>query len=112
MIAALAMVVGVFAYRYGLPGTDSSPGGSTSSVLCASELGAACDAAGAKTVEPATAAAKRLLGAGTRAEVGGGWLSPGPWPAIVDEGRQLASRPALFAERRGVGVDHAGGGGP
>jgi hypothetical protein len=113
IIGAIAMVVGAFVFRYGSPFEGSGGGGNGGSdrgsdaapVYCAEELGAdVCDAvdAGGREVkvEPAATTADRLIGARTAAEADiAGWLAPGPWPAMVDSQRRLASRPVLFASK-------------
>jgi hypothetical protein len=110
VLAALAMIVGAFVYRYGSPfdggggGTDGSSGGDGDAavVVCAQELGPdVCDAVDADgvevVVEPASETAKRLIEARTAASAGvAGWLAPGPWAAMVNEGRKLGSKAVLF----------------
>jgi hypothetical protein len=94
------MVFGAFVYRYGMPGGDGTDGGGgaggPAAVVCAEELGSACDAVpGDVVVEPAAVTAKRLIVARgpDDAEIGG-WIAPGPWPAMVDAARR--GKPALF----------------
>jgi hypothetical protein len=111
VIAAVAMIVGAFVYRYGSPfdggGSDGGDGGDSPAapVYCAAELGAdVCEAvdAGDREVvtEPASATADRLIKARgfDDADVAG-WLAPGPWAQMVDAQRRLASRPVLFASK-------------
>jgi hypothetical protein len=111
LLAAIAMIAGAFVYRYGSPfdgdGGGPSPGGDGEAavVVCAAELGAeVCDAVDADgrdvVVEPAATTADRLIAARGFADAKvAGWLAPGPWPAMVDEQRRLASRPVLFASK-------------
>lgn len=105
VIAAVGMIAGAFAYRYGLPGDGGDTGGGGASgrggVVCASELGPVCDALDGATVEPAAETAERLLGAATAQAGGvGAWVVASPWPQMVDDARALASRAPLFAEQR------------
>jgi hypothetical protein len=107
VVAALAMVFGAFVYRYGVPGGggngDTNGDGRSvgdRNIVCASELGdAVCAAVGdGVVVEPAAVTAKRLLAARGLGDAGvAGWVAPGPWPAMVDSGRELASKTPLFA---------------
>ena len=113
VVAAVAMIVGAFVYRYGSPfdgggdgGAGSDGGGGESAVVvCAAELGAeVCDAveAGGRevVVEPAAETADRLIAARGFADAGiAGWLAPGPWPAMVDDDRARASKARLFASK-------------
>ena len=108
VLAAIGMIAGAFVYRYGVPGggSDGNGGagggdgdGGESAIVCAAELGAAvCDAIDGAVVEPAGETADRLIAARTTEESAiGGWVAPGPWPAMVDDARTRASRPKLFA---------------
>ncbi len=105
VVAALGMIGGAFVYRYGLPG-DGGGGGSADGagaaagahVYCAAELGSVCDTVTDATVEPASVTAAALVKARSAGAAGiSGWLVPGPWPAMVDEGRRLTSKAPLFA---------------
>lgn len=105
ILAAVGMIAGAYVYRYGIPGGDAEGGGGgtggadTGEVICASELGPVCDAIEGATVEPAGATADRLSDARRASEANvGAWLAPGPWAAMVDEGRSLRSLPPLFEE--------------
>jgi hypothetical protein len=111
VIAAVAMIVGAFVYRYGSPfdgdGSDGGGGGGSeaAAVYCAAELGAeVCDAvdAGDRKVvtEPAAATADRLIKARGFADADvAGWLAPGPWAAMVDSDRTRLQRAKLFASK-------------
>ena len=107
ILVALGMVGGAVAYRLNAASDGGGSGGGGSSgpvaVVCATELGAACTALAGQvdgvdvTVERAADTASRLIGADSGAEVElDGWLTPGPWPAMVDEARRAAGRSALF----------------
>ncbi len=106
VLAALGMVVGAFVYRYGVPGGDDGGGGKGGSgevagaIYCALELGAVCDAVDGATVEPAATTAATLIAARSAGSAGiRGWVAPGPWAAMVDDGRMLGSKAPLFAAR-------------
>jgi hypothetical protein len=112
VLAALAMIVGAFVYRYGSPfdggsgnghGDGSNGTGSAEpAVVCAAELGQdvcdAIDAGGRRVVvEPAATTADRLIKARGFGDADvAGWLAPGPWAAMVNEGRRLGSKAVLF----------------
>ena len=104
VVAALGMIAGAYVYRYGAPGGDGSGGGSgrdaaAGAVICASELGPACDALPGATVERAAETAERLADARTVPEAGvRTWVAPGPWAAMVDEERRLRKLPPLFTK--------------
>lgn len=109
VIAALGMIAGAYVYRYGTPGEDGDGGGgggrgaTAGVVICAAELGSVCEALPGSTVEPAGETARRLISARSASAAGvSGWVVPGPWPAMVDEGRRLASRAPLFDDDREV----------
>jgi hypothetical protein len=107
IVAALGMIVGAYVYRYGVPGggggddgPDGDGGAAAGAVVCASELGPVCDAIPGATVESAGTTADRLLSVRNVGEAGvRAWLTPGPWPAMVDEGRSLRSLSPLFEEQ-------------
>ena len=111
VLAAIGMIAGAFVYRYGVPGggdgdgpggTGGNGGDGSAAVVCASELGeAVCAAAGDDVlVEPAATTADRLIAVRSAAEADvAGWVAPGPWPAMVDDARTRASRPALFSTK-------------
>lgn len=106
VIAAVAMIAGAYVYRYGAPGSDGGDAGGSGdaagAVVCASELGTVCDALDGATIEPATVTADRLAGARSVAEAGvAAWVSPGPWPAMVDAVRP--SQPPLFGDGEVLG---------
>jgi hypothetical protein len=106
VLAALAMIGGAVAWR---SSRDSSPvdsgdgfpssGANGGSIVCAQELGDACDALPeGRVVEPAGETADRLLKARDANEAGVAvWLAPGPWADMVDAGR--AGQARLFAKR-------------
>ncbi len=101
VVLAVGMVVAAFAYRssrdpQAAAGRDRAGGGA---IVCAQELGPVCEAVPDAVVEPAGVTADRLI-ATRRGDVDvSGWLVPGPWPAMVDEARRLAKRPALFESK-------------
>jgi hypothetical protein len=103
LVVAVAMVVGALAVRARWDDDDNGGDGNEPSgalrLVCAPELEAVCEqiANGADrdvevTVEDAGITADRLATA-PRADIDG-WLTPGPWPQIVDVLR--AGQPKLF----------------
>ena len=105
IVAAIGMIAGAYVFRYGLPGdgdpTDDGRGGDAGAVVCASELGTACDAIAGATVEPAATTAGRLIAAASARGAGvGAWVVASPWPQMVDDARALGSRAPLFADER------------
>ena len=101
LVAAAAMVAGSMAVRSRLDRREEDRVNPLR-VVCASELGAVCEAlrqtTAVVTVEPAGATADRL--GRPRAEDPGidGWLVPAPWPQIVDGRRRLQALVPLFAD--------------
>lgn len=104
VLAAIGMIGGAFVYRYGVPGGGGGSGGNgdgaaAGAIVCASELGPVCDAIEGAVVERAGETADRLIAARGAADADvAGWLAPGPWAAMVDEARALASKAALFED--------------
>lgn len=104
LVAAVGMVAGAFVYRYGVPRGDGTggrtgAGGRGATLYCAAELGPVCDAVRGATVEPAAETAEKLMSGRDAGEADlAGWVAPGPWAAMVDEGRALKSRRPLFSD--------------
>jgi hypothetical protein len=91
-VAAIAMVGGALAYRASQHSGGGGTGSSIGPVFCAQELGSACAAVSRATVDLAGAAADQMTSGGRV----GAWITPGPWPAMVDEARRLDASPKLF----------------
>jgi hypothetical protein len=115
LVAAIGMVFGAFVFRYGMPGGGGGDGGDDGAIgnagafaiVCASELGAVCDAVPGAVIEPAAVTADRLIAARGAGDARiAGWLAPGPWPAMVDAQRRLGSKAVLFASK-GTGLASA-----
>lgn len=101
LVLAAAMVAGALAYRNRQEGGTATGGGgdgpAKGEVVCASELGPVCDAVPGATVEPVSTTADRLLAARSAGEAGvAAWITPGPWPQMVDETRSQQSKKRLF----------------
>jgi hypothetical protein len=114
VLVAAALVAGAFAVRAwldrrndddGSTGPTTSVNGSTTvpgaqTVICVSELAAACDALQAKgfttTVEPAGATKARLETAD--ATPPDAWVTLYPWPQLVDDARRAKDLPPLFPQ--------------
>ncbi|MGI8794088.1 MAG: extracellular solute-binding protein [Acidimicrobiales bacterium] len=105
-IVAIGMVVGAIVARSLATDGTVTGGPSDLQLVCTTELKALCLAMDAQgmaevTVEPASVTAERLIAAdatGEEADAVDGWLTPGPWAAMVDEARRAAGRQPLFAE--------------
>ena len=101
VLVAIGMVAGALYIRGRIDDDDggggSAGGDGNGQLLCDPVLEAACRAAGDDVVvEDAGTTAERLLTA-DRLEFDG-WVTPGPWPAMVDALRSAASRPELFGD--------------
>lgn len=108
VLAAVAMIAGALMLRGGDDGSadpDDGPAPTTGSaddlrITCATELAEACTAlaeAGATvSVEPAGRTAQALVSA-PQPPIDG-WLTPDPWPAIVDDRRQRAGLAPILGE--------------
>jgi hypothetical protein len=98
LLAAVAMVAGAIAIRS--RSHDDNGGGGRLHLVCASELETVCDALDHGdvdvTIEPAAATADRLHGVDANTTDVDGWLTPGPWGAMVDATRS-PSAGKLFA---------------
>lgn len=100
VVVAIGMVAGAL-YVRGRIDDDGGGGGrgdgGGDSLLCAPEVEDACrEVSEDVTVEDAATTAERLLTAdGLGFE---GWVTPGPWPAMVDALRSSAGRPVLFGD--------------
>jgi hypothetical protein len=106
VLVAIGMVAGALYVRGRIDDDDGGGAGrgrggggdGPVTLVCAPELEAACAESGADEVdvEDAAVTAERLL----TADATGfdAWLTPGPWPAMVDELRRADGRPALFED--------------
>ncbi len=100
-LAAVGMVAGALFVRGQIDddgsGAGGGGGGGGERLVCAPELADACrEVSDDVTVEDAAATAERLLAAeGFEAD---GWVTPGPWPAMVDTLRRSGGRAALFED--------------
>jgi hypothetical protein len=100
LVLAVGMVVGalVLRNRWDDDGTGGGGGGALK-LVCTPELEEVCNRIADRTdvevtIEDAGVTAARLVEKGA-AELDG-WMTPGPWPQVVDEARRAAGRPALF----------------
>jgi len=93
------MVVGAVLARDRI--RPSRQGASPVRLTCATELASVCTAVQDRartTIEAAGTTAKRLVGLAAGADPGlDAWLALQPWPALVDDARQRAAVPPLFA---------------
>jgi hypothetical protein len=99
VLVAIGMVVGAVYLRGRIDDEDnggaSGNGGGNGQLVCDPVLEAACRAVSDDVVvEDAATTAERLLDA-DRADFES-WVTPGPWPAMVDALRSSDGRPALF----------------
>ena len=101
LVAAVAMVLVALAVRDRMD-EDEATGGQPLRLVCATELEDVCrelaeaEAEVDVVVEDAGVTLDRLRdGPGTGVD---GWLTPGPFPQMVQELRRLAGRPAVFTE--------------
>jgi hypothetical protein len=96
VVVAVALIIGAVFLRNAFDDDDTAAARDDDplSVVCATELAAACDALDG-SVEDAAATASRLIDESLpEIDV---WIAPAPWPAMVDEARASAGRDALFA---------------
>ena len=108
---ATALVVGAIAIRWSRDtGSPASSGTRKPRLVCADDLGAACDAAvkaagGDDRVDVVTeragATAARLVAAAGPDAGLDAWVVTAPWPAIVDTERAAKGLPALFPNAKG-----------
>ena len=107
VLAAIGMVAGALFVRDRIDDDGGGGGGGggggrdggrdTATLVCAPELRSACEATDVEVVvEDAAVTAERMLTA-ERTDFDA-WLTPGPWPAMVDAQREAESRPPLFAD--------------
>jgi hypothetical protein len=107
VLAAVGMIAGALYIRGridddgGGGSRGNGGGGDTTAVVCAPELAAACrEVSDDVVVEDAAATAGRLLDADRPLTADGRefdtWVTPGPWPAMVQALREPESLPALF----------------
>lgn len=98
LVLAVAMIAGALVIRGGRGGDAGLLGGDdTLSVVCASELEAACRALGDDVevvVEPAGVTAASLSAADATVDADA-WLTLAPWPEIVAGNRQRAGLDTL-----------------
>src|SRR5205823_1712987 len=94
---AVALVVVALLIRNGTDNGGSGDG-SKLRLVCAPELGPVCDELGGSdvevTVQDPGATADTLEKAATT-DIDG-WLTPGPWPELVEAARQSRGLPPLF----------------
>jgi hypothetical protein len=100
VLVAVGMVAGALYIRDRIDDDEVSGGGSggdgSLTLVCAPELAAACEATDADevVVEDAGETAERLVTSdGTGFDA---WVTPGPWPFIVDAERQARSLQPMF----------------
>lgn len=101
LVAAVAMVAGSVALRARLDRREQDQANPLR-IVCAAELGAACDSlrqgTDGVTVEPAATTATRLGRSGADDAGLDGWLVPAPWPQIVDGRRRQQALLPLFGD--------------
>jgi hypothetical protein len=100
VLVAIGMVTGAVYIRGRIDddnGDGGGNGGGNGPLVCDPEVLEAClEVSDDIVAEDAAATAERLLTA-DRLEFDG-WVTPGPWPAMVDALRSAASRPELFGD--------------
>jgi hypothetical protein len=98
VLAAIGMIAGALYIRGRIDDDGSGGGGGgdgSLTMVCAPELAEACrEVSDDVTVEDAAVTAARLVTADRKGF--DGWVTPGPWPAMVDTLRSIDGRPALF----------------
>jgi hypothetical protein len=100
VLLAIGMVAGAIYIRGRIDDDDGSGGGGSDGsgqLVCDPVLEAACRAVSDDVVvEDAATTAERVIGADSFE--GDGWVTAGPWPAMVDELRETAGRTPLFGD--------------
>jgi hypothetical protein len=102
VLVAIGMVAGALYVRGRIDddGNESGGGGALDRLVCDTTMAAACEGAADELVlEDATTTAGRLLAPDARAP--DAWLTPGPWPEMVDALRGADGLPLLFDEDAG-----------
>lgn len=99
VLVAIGMVAGAIYIRDRIDddGGGGAGGNGGAQLVCDPVLEAACRAvSGDVVVEDAATTAERVIGADSFE--GDGWVTAGPWPAMVDELRETAGRTPLFGD--------------
>jgi hypothetical protein len=99
VLVAIGMVAGAIYIRDRIDDDGGGGGGGNggAQLVCDPVLEAACRAvSGDVVVEDAATTAERVIGADSFE--GDGWVTAGPWPAMVDELRETAGRTPLFGD--------------
>jgi hypothetical protein len=102
VLVAIGMVAGALYLRDRIDDDDGGGGngGDSVTLVCDTTMAAACQGAADEVVlEDAATTAEQLLGPDARAPEA--WLTPGPWPEMVDALRGAAGQPLLFGEGGG-----------
>jgi hypothetical protein len=101
VVLAVGMIAGALYVRGRIDdddsGGDSSGGDDNGQLVCDPVLAEACRAVHDDVVEEDAATTAEELFTADRVEFDG-WVTPGPWPAMVDALRSAAGRPALFGD--------------
>jgi hypothetical protein len=108
---AIALIAIALVIRNGMDngGTNASGGGKPR-LVCAPELESVCDGLGSDvdlTIEDPGKTADKLEKAGNAVDIDG-WLTPGPWPQIVEDARKSAGAPPLLALGSALGRTRVG----
>jgi hypothetical protein len=99
VLVTIGMVAGAIYIRDRIDddGGGGAGGNGGAQLVCDPVLEAACRAvSGDVVVEDAATTAERVIGADSFE--GDGWVTAGPWPAMVDELRETAGRTPLFGD--------------
>jgi hypothetical protein len=99
VLVAIGMVAGAIYIRDRIDddGGGGAGGNGGAQLVCDPVLEAACRAvSGDVVVEDAATTAERVIGADSFE--GDGWVTAGPWPAMVDALRETAGRTPLFGD--------------
>jgi hypothetical protein len=99
VLVTIGMVAGAIYIRDRIDDDGGGGGGGNggAQLVCDPVLEAACRAvSGDVVVEDAATTAERVIGADSFE--GDGWVTAGPWPAMVDELRETAGRTPLFGD--------------
>jgi hypothetical protein len=99
VLVAIGMVAGAIYIRDRIDddGGGGAGGNGGAQLVCDPVLESACRAvSGDVVVEDAATTAERVIGADSFE--GDGWVTAGPWPAMVDELRETAGRTPLFGD--------------
>jgi len=102
VIVAIVLVAGAFIVRARTHSGTASGAATSTHIVCATELAAACDALRTRTdvtvvTEPAAVTYERLVG-DVSAEAPTVWIALQPWAQMVDDTRRRGGRDPLFGQ--------------